>query len=202
MHRDISAKGNPSELRMLRKICSGVQSMSKKVGAVVTGIRIKLHAIGVGMKSRRAKPLLIDVRQRSHHTAVPHPQQIKILWMRAVLRENGNRIQTRAIVMQLAFDTRILTSIKEIPVTSRTAVVSPRRYGGHVGKDRVERDVSLVVVAKVACPGIDLLLSRRVPWHLTAKGIRLALPVVSSFMHPRFQLSRPVVPAFSFKVSE
>src|SRR3974377_130276 len=86
-------------------------------------------------------------------------------------------------MMKLALQPSILGGENEIPVATRAAVISPMRYCGVVSEDGIQCNVSFVLVAKVFSPRIDLFLSGRIPRHLAAKRISLALPVIRAFAH-------------------
>src|SRR5215475_6607840 len=103
--------------------------------------------------------------------------------MFAVGGKDWNCIKTRPVVVKLPLQPCVLARVDEIPETSCAAVVTPMRNRRHISKNRVECDIGLVLIAKIFGPGIDLFLSGRVPWHLTAKGIWLFFPPVGARPH-------------------
>src|SRR3954468_6993007 len=90
-------------------------------------------------------------------------------------------------MMKLPLQTPIFGGKDEIPVAARAAVISPMRNRWVVGENRVERDLGLVVIAKIFCPSINLFLAGGIPWHLAAERIGLRFPAIGSRMHPGFQ---------------
>jgi len=58
---NIAAKANPSHCIVMYKEGAGVDSVAKKVGAVIARIRVEHHAIRKGMESSGGKTLFIDV---------------------------------------------------------------------------------------------------------------------------------------------
>src|SRR5581483_4685214 len=81
-------------------------------------------------------------------------------------------------MMKLAFKPAVASGEDEIPIAARAAVVSPMWDRRIVAEDRVQSDFSLVVVTEIFRPIVNLFLAGRVPWHFTAKGIRLCAPAV------------------------
>ena len=76
------------------------------------------------------------------------------------------------------------------------------RHCRHVTDNGVERHFRFVVVTEIIAPRIDLFLTRRVPGHLAAEGIRFILPAISAFFHQLLDLIRLLGPAFAFKISQ
>src|ERR1700740_831717 len=123
------------------------------------------------MEGGGGKALPVDIGKVAHHAAVTSTEQVKIVRMFAVFSEHGNGIDARPIMMKLAFDAAVLSSVQEIPVTTRAAVVSPMRDGWHVSDNRIDCNFCLVVVSEVFAPRIDLFLSGGIPGHLAAERI-------------------------------
>src|SRR5215472_7320728 len=103
-------------------------------------------------------------------------------------------------MMKLPLDAAVLGAgaVDEVPIASCTAVVAPMRYGGHVAEDGIQRDFSLISIAEVFGPGVDLFLTRGIPRHLAAERIRLPFPAIRSFAHFGLDLisqsSHPLAP--------
>src|SRR5215469_1745816 len=89
--------------------------------------------------------------------------------------------------MQLSFEPSILRGENEIPITAGASVVPPMRNGRIVTQNGVQRDVSLILVAEIFRPRIDLFLPSRVPRHFTSERIRLLLPAVRTLVHLVFE---------------
>src|SRR5258707_4951144 len=106
------------------------------------------------MKSRRREAVWVNIWQKSQPPAVSDTQEIKIIRMFAVSRENGNGVNARAIVMKLAFDTAIFRGVEKVPIAARAAVVSPVRDCGIVAKNCVEGDIGFVLITEIFHPCI------------------------------------------------
>src|SRR5579875_3623671 len=106
--------------------------------------------------------------------------------------------------MKLPLNARVfwISPIDKIPVSPRAAVVSPAWNGRVVSEDCVQRYIRDVVVMEVSRPPIDLLLTGRVPRHLTAERIGLALPQIRAFAHHCFQLRSLIPPSFLLQIIE
>src|SRR6478672_3560279 len=100
------------------------------------------------MEGGRVVTLLVDIGKCAHNAAITGTEQVKIVRMFAVFREQGNSIDTRPIMMKLALDAAVLSGVEEIPVTTRAAVVSPMRDGWHVSDNRIDCNFCLVVVSE------------------------------------------------------
>ena len=140
------------------------------------------------MKRWRQKPILVNVRNCPHRAPVSHSQQIEIIRVLAKFRQHRNRVQARAVVVQLAFNLPKLARKNKVPIAPRTAVVSPVRNCRIVGKDGIQRHVRFFLEAKILHPRIDFFLPRGIPRHLASERIRFLLPAISSCAHLRFQV--------------
>src|SRR5262249_28982200 len=111
------------------------------------------------MKCYRRKALAVNVGKRAHCSAVPDAQQVSVVGMLPVMRKHRDRIEAGTVVMQLSLDAAKLAAVQKIPVATSIAVVAPMRQRRHIADYRIERYESLVVVAEVVAPGVDLFLS-------------------------------------------
>src|SRR5262249_38084441 len=102
--------------------------MTEKIRPVIAGERIELEHVRKGVESGGSKSFLIDVGDSSHGSAIAHPQQIEIFGMLPVLSEQGNGVDARAVVVELALNPAVLGSVEEIPIAACAAVVSPVWY--------------------------------------------------------------------------
>src|SRR5262249_21753791 len=143
-----------------------------------------------GVKGWRIETLLIDVSESTHYAAVSRTQQMKIIRMFAIFRQHGNGIEGGSIMMKLAFDSTVLTCIKKVPIPACATVVPPMRNSRHVSDDGVNRHFCLIGIPEVLAPGVNLFLARGIPWHLTAKGISFALPMIRPRLHHGLKLVR------------
>src|SRR5580765_2505013 len=140
------------------------------------------------MERGRVKTLFVDVGQCPHDSAISREEQMEVLRMLAVFRQHRNRVDTRSIVMKLALDSAVLPRVKEIPITSGAAVVSPMWNRRHVSDNRVYCDFSFIGISEVLAPRVDLLLTGGVPRHFTAERIRFRFPMVGSRLHRSLKL--------------
>ena len=85
------------------------------------------------MKCGGSETIRVDVRERRHRARVAEAQQVEIIRMLTKLREQRNRIDARAVVMNLALKlTAGRGAVIEIPLAAGVAVVTPIRHERHV----------------------------------------------------------------------
>src|SRR5207253_11205348 len=128
--------------------------------------------------------------------------QVNILRVITLFRQNRNGINTRAIMMKLTFEARVFSSVDEVPVPPRAAVVTPMRDSRRIAQNRVQRHLCFIEIAEILGPCIDFFLSRRIPGHLAAEWIRLLLPVLGALSHSGFERSGEVGDLLALEVVE
>ena len=154
------------------------------------------------MECRSQKSFAIDVRERSHRSAIADAQEVEVARMLAILREHRDGIETRTIMMELPFEPPVLGGKNKIPVTPRTSVVTPVWDGGVVTEDGVESHLSLVLVIEVFHPRVHFFLTSGVPGHLAAERVGLGLPAVGACLHPGVEIRGFRGHALAFEVGQ
>src|SRR6185503_1454546 len=157
---NIPAERLPAELRMIDNVSSDIERVTKEVWSIVATVRVPFMRRWKRMECSGSKSFLVDVRQRAHRAAVTNAQEILIVRMFSIVRQNGNRIETRPVVMQLPLDPSDLAAVEKVPVTTRVAVVTPVRQRRHVANDRIERNERFVVMTEILAPRINFFLAR------------------------------------------
>ena len=104
--------------------------------------------------------------------------------------------------MKLAFEARVFSSVDEVPVPPRAAVVTPMRDSRRIAQNRVQRHLCFIEIAEILGPCIDFFLSRRIPGHLAAEWIRLLLPVLGALSHSGFERAGEVGDLLALEVVE
>src|SRR6476661_10581007 len=101
-------------------------------------------------------------------------------------------------MMDLAFQPSARRrAVKEIPVPTCIAVVTPMRNGGHVTENRVDRDLAFVIVPEIFRPRVNFFLPGGIPGHLAAERIRASFPDIRAPFHDRFELVGFLFPTFT-----
>src|SRR6266700_4551262 len=85
--------------------------------------------------------------------------------------------------MELPLDSAVFRSVEKIPIAAGTSVIAPMRDGRRVTQNRIERDLGLLLVAKIFRPCINLFLAGRVPRHFAAEGVFFILPALGALSH-------------------
>src|SRR6516225_9873825 len=112
------------------------------------------------MKRGARKTFLIDVAEPAHRAGITNAQEVEIFRIRSVGRKHRNRIETRAVVMQLPFGgASRRRAVKEIPEAAGAAVVAPIRNGWHITQHRIESDLRFLDVTEIRGDPVDLLLA-------------------------------------------
>ena len=81
-------------------------------------------------------------------------------------------------MVELSLDPREFATVKEVPISTSVAVVTPMGKGWHVADDAIEGYQSLVVLAKVLTPPVHFLLASGIPRHFAAEWEFLGNPFV------------------------
>src|SRR5690348_3955271 len=102
---DVSAEDDPAELRMVDDVRRRVQGVAEEIRAIVARFRIELQHIREGVEGGGGKSFLIDVRKRTHRAAISDTKKIEIIGVLAILGKQRNRVDARAVMVQLSFET-------------------------------------------------------------------------------------------------
>src|SRR5262245_41045450 len=93
-------------------------------------------------------------------------------------------------------------AVKEIPKAAGAAVVAPMRNRRHVAKDRIQSDLSLVVVTEIFGDAIYLFLACGIPRHFTPKRHGTAAPVFGASLQLSFHRGCLLSPILAFEILE
>src|SRR5438874_12831372 len=104
--------------------------------------------------------------------------------------------------MELPLDPAVLGAVEKMPIAAGTSVIAPMRDCRRVTQNRIERDLGLLLVAKVFRPCINLFLAGRIPWHFAAEGIFFILPALGALSHAGFQGIRLRLHTFTLQIEE
>src|SRR5882757_4994210 len=165
---------------MIDDVGRGVPGVSEEVRAVVSRKRIEGERVRERMERRSQEPIAVDIGKHPHGASIANPQQVEIVGLFAILAQERNRIESRTVVMKLAFNATVLGREDEVPVASSATVVTPMWQGRIVSKDRIERDFGFIQIAKIFRPRINLLLTSGIPGHLATQGISLRFPAIGA----------------------
>src|SRR5215468_6324562 len=114
---------------MLYHVCGCVPGMPEKVGAVIAAEGVGFEHIGKSMERGRGKSVLIDVGESSHGSPIADAQEVEVIRVLAVFRQERNGIQPRTIVVQLSLEPAVLGGKDEVPVAPGAPVVTPMGQG-------------------------------------------------------------------------
>src|SRR6516164_6816759 len=90
-------------------------------------------------------------------------------------------------MVKLTLQPSILGCENEIPITTRTTVVSPMWNRGVISEYGIQGYFRFVLVPEIFRPGVNFFLSGRIPWHFATERVCLAFPSVRPLAHLTFQ---------------
>src|SRR5579884_2200068 len=105
-------------------------------------------------------------------------------------------------MMKLTLEPSVSAREDEIPIAAGASVVSPMRNRRIVAENRVQCDFGFVVVTEIFRPVVNFFLARRIPRHLTAKGIGLRSPSICACPHSLLEIGGFILHSFELQVGK
>src|ERR1700733_545656 len=105
-------------------------------------------------------------------------------------------------MVQLSLQAALFCGKNKVPVAACAAVIAPVGNRGIVSENGVERYLGFILVTQILGPGINLLLSCRIPWHFAAEWVGFFFPPLRAGLHLLPQMAGVRRPTFVLEISE